>query len=588
MTKQTKEEAAFQEGRGDLGWSCDGCKFYTAGVCEKVNVKPKPDDLCKLFEPRLDEGKVSAAEAVVPGGIARVEMYITRVAKDPQTGLRRWFATDSGIDRDLYGERMSMPLFKDFIRRIENREEPPEPFKSRAWNGGLPYLGVAHYLDLNGEGIVGPTDQVWVDGDILKSRGTFAQTPLADAAYEAIRSDIEAKRPAPERVRISIAFIDWGHDHEGKGVFTRKSLLDRCSYCDAKAGDKVYKAGHLVHLALTRKPAYPDTTIALEERSMSSKRDDAASIVGDELADELEKKSKGMVVRSELIDPAALVVKADKAEGESGTVTAEMPAEEPGDPTPLKGASLAGAVTLDEAEAFLAKSEPGVLLDSWGILTTVLTNIAGEDKRIPITKAVTDFQGQLDVMAVKALLDVQKALNAGVAPSTVTEAVKPEVPVAEVPAPAQVPPSGVPEELHPLDEAIVALRTAYDEAVVTPIARGERLRMIQPSIEGLADVIRRGVDEYTPPAPAPGDAGVEAIVRAVEAAVAPLRAEIAALRQTQAPVERSGPRVPERRAVRTVGLVPGPTVRKSVTDQPPVKPMTPLTRMIRRSVGIPE
>lgn len=587
MTKQTKEEAAFQEERGSLDWSCDGCKFYSAGTCEKVNVKPKPDDLCKLFEPRLDEGKVSAAEAIVPGGIARVEMYITRVAKDPQTGLRRWFATASGVDRDLYGERMSTPLFKDFIRRIESREEPPEPFKSRAWNGGLPYLGVAHYLDLDGEGIVGPTDQAWVDGDILKARGTFAQTPLADAAYEAIRSDIEAKKPATDRVRISIAFIDWGHDHEGVGGFTRKSLLDRCPHCDAKAGDKVYKAGHLVHLALTRKPAYLDTAIELEERSMTTKRDDAASIVGDELADELEKKSKGIVVRSELVDPSALVVKADEAveadvaEGETGTAGKELEAvEEPGEPTPLKGASLAGAVTLDEAEAFLAKSEPGVLLDSWGILATVLTNIAGEDKRQSITKAVTDFQGQLDVMVVKALVDVQKALSAGVAPSTVTEAVKPEEPV-ESPGP-------VPGDLHPLDEAILALRTAYDEAVDTPIARGDRLRMIQPSMEGLAQAITRGVEEYVQPAPAPGETGTEGFIKAMEAVVAPLRAEIALLRQAQAPVERSGPRVPERRAVRNVGQVPGPTVAKSVMDQPAAQPMTPLTRMIRRSVGIRE
>jgi len=247
----------------------------------------------------------------------------------------------------------------------------------------------------------------------------------------------------------------------------------------------------------------------------------------------------------------------------------------------FRSASLAGAVTLDEAEAFLAKSEPGVLLDSWGILTMVLTNIAGEDKRPAITKAVTDFQGQLDVMAVKALVDVQKALSAGVAPSLTTEAVKPEEPV-ESSAP-------VPGELHPLDEAILALRTAYDEAVDTPIARSDRLRMIQPSMEWLAQAITKGVEEYVEPAPAPGDASVEAIVRAVEAAVAPLRAEIAALRQVQpAPVERSGPRVPERRAVRNVGQVPGPTVVKSVMDQPPVKPMTPLTRMIRRSVGIRE
>ena len=146
----------------------------------------------------------------------------------------------------------------------------------------------------------------------------------------------------------------------------------------------------------------------------------------------------------------------------------------------------------------------------------------------------------------------------------------------------------MPEELHPLDEAILALRTAYDEAVDTPIARSDRLRMIQPTLEGLAQAISRGVDEYVQPAPASGDAGTVDFIKAMEAVVAPLRAEIALLRQTQAPVERSGPRVPERRAVRTVGQVPGSTVAKSVMDQAPAQPMTPLTRMIRRSVGIRE
>ena len=217
----------------------------------------------------LDEGVmvVGPLRQLVPVVRANKLLLITKVAEDKQTGALRWFARASGIERDLYNERMSVVLFDDFINRVERRDEVPEPFSSKAWNGGLPYLGIAHYLDMGGLGIVGTTEQLYIDGDLLKARGQFEKSPMALAAYKSIYDDIENNIPLEQRVRISIAFIDWAHNHEGDGggEFKRRSLTDRCQLCADGRGEKVYLAGQLVHLALTRIPAYTTATIELEQ-----------------------------------------------------------------------------------------------------------------------------------------------------------------------------------------------------------------------------------------------------------------------------------------------------------------------------------
>lgn len=218
---------------------------------------------------RLDEGVIAVGplRRLVPVVRANKLLLITKVAEDKQTGVRRWFARASGIERDLYNERMSVVLFNDFINRVESRDEVPEPFSSKAWNGGLPYLGIAHYLDMGGLGIIGDTEQLYIDGDLLKARGTFKETPMALEAYKSIYDDIANNVPLEQRVRISIAFIDWAHNHEGKGggEFKRRTLSDRCDLCADGRGEKVYLAGQLVHLALTRIPAYTTATIELQE-----------------------------------------------------------------------------------------------------------------------------------------------------------------------------------------------------------------------------------------------------------------------------------------------------------------------------------
>lgn len=293
--KLESSEVNFQRHKGIPGFRCGDCFFYENGQCRIVTIMTvSPDDLCDEFEPdrrgKLTSGNITAPGVIKPesgekkksmataksmsviGPLRRVvptivvaEMYITRVAEDKQTGVRRWSASASGIERDLYDERMSVELFNDFIKRAESREAVPIPFASEAWSGGLPYLGVAHYLDMNGHGIAGDTKQIFTDGDYFKARGDFRNSPLGLASYTSIKKDIDTELPHDFRVRISIAFIDWLHEHEGYGMFTRNSMIDRCDMCERGLGEKVYKAGHLVHLALTRRPAYPKASISLED-----------------------------------------------------------------------------------------------------------------------------------------------------------------------------------------------------------------------------------------------------------------------------------------------------------------------------------
>jgi len=642
------KEAYFRLGMGMPSHRCGDCIAYQNGSCVTVAVSPSADDICRLYRPHPANGSMSAMQAGAMGSIGRstaeLSLFINRVSRDPQTGVRRWYSTASGTKRDLYNEKMSVPLFKDFIRRIEAKEKAPEPFASRAWQGGLPYLGVAHYLDMEGEAIVGQTDRVWVDADIFKARGTFADGPLADAAFKAIQEDIRLNRPTDQRVRVSIAFVDWGHDHEGAGTFTRKSLLDRCPHCDSGAGEKVYKSGQLVHLALTRRPAYVETTIALEERSMSARRDDAASVVGEELADELERRSKTLTQKSApAMDASAIVIR---------EVAPPITTEEDADDTAEAegGApSFGGAENMDEAEAFLTRSVSESFVDAQGVLVGILKNLVGDPgKAGMVEKAVADYQSRLDSLAVDALVAVKEALRGrafGDEEEAPAKGKKPnpfakEKPAAGEETPAEetedqmeeeveeeVVPEEAPEgESHILDEAYASLKAAFDEAVASGGDRTTRLQMIQPALNALADAIMENVEgggeevqaEQVPPAEeqappkeapakgakppmkgkAPADeetSDEDALAEIVRAAVAPLVQEMASFRTELAsraappvtPMKRQASLIPERRALRAIvrSSVGAPTPGVVVRSQPE-KGGGRLRSIARRSVGL--
>lgn len=254
--------------------------------------------------------------------LASFSFRINKAYIDPSTGERRWKATGSNTQKDLYDTRMSVDLFRDFIQRIKNKDEVPLQFRSEFWQGGLPYLSIAHYEDLGGWAAAGKATTLYIDGEYLKARGIFENNAVGRALYDAIAKDLVQRSEEP--IRISIAFLDYGHKH-GNIQWTRKSLTDTCPLCRQGLGDMVYNKGLLVHFAATRIPANEDTSIGLEGRSMAitSRKDDAESIVGEALAEELDEKS--LLVGKSKATPALVV----RAEGPGDKDAEDEPEDSP-------------------------------------------------------------------------------------------------------------------------------------------------------------------------------------------------------------------------------------------------------------------
>ena len=241
---------------------------------------------------------------------------ITKATYDKLTNERRWSGTLSDTQKDTYGEKMSLQLFQDFINHITHGDPIPAPYQTDYFKGGMPYVSLAHYPDLNGKAILGKTTDLYVDGKMLKAKGTFEDTPLGRAAFTAVcKSLYDNTDKTTPPVRLSIGFLDMGHMH-GDKEFVRQSLSDICPMCLANVGDKEYRAGYLIHEALTRVPVNSRTEIVAEvNKSMDgikTQLDDAASIVGEELAKEVDTVSKTMVGKSEALGEM-LVIKSEES-----------------------------------------------------------------------------------------------------------------------------------------------------------------------------------------------------------------------------------------------------------------------------------
>jgi cation transport regulator len=229
--------------------------------------------------------------------LASFSMAITNTSYDKATDTRRWKAVASDTDEDLYNDNMTRGLYDDFLQRIESGELPPESFRSDFWDGGVPYLSVSHYPDLNGKGVPGPVDVVYVDGEKLKASGRFDDTPIGKEVFKSISKDLSDNIPDNEKIRISIAFLDWMHKHKSNGfVFDRSESEDPiCPEClkefiSGEYEGKEFLRGQLVHLALTRVPVNTRTSMEVE-RSMTTRKEDAESIIGEELAEELDEEA---------------------------------------------------------------------------------------------------------------------------------------------------------------------------------------------------------------------------------------------------------------------------------------------------------
>lgn len=460
---------------------------------------------------------------------AMVEMSLTitkaTLGKD---GVMRWQAVASTTDLDQRNEQTTLALFEDWIERATTGKSvdylpPPR----------MPFLGLSHYSDLDGFGEAGITEKMYIDGNRFKVSGVFNDNPLGKALFEAVASEREMiqKGETVERpIRISAGWWDITHKH-GDFVFERKSLDHHCPMC-MKGMPREFLKGQPDHWAGTRVPVNKATSIGLEEKSMATKKEDAASIVSPELAEELDKKEKGRLTKkSEVEEQPALVVKAD-----------EQPAK--------VERMFGGATTMQQAEEFqMAQEKANQVWSYFDTFMFVVDNIMYEDdvmnKAALISQAVKDFGDR--VAALKANLSDAVMLQPTVKGEIImSDEQKPDV-----------------------------LQTAI-ETGLQATSREEAFKVIQPVLEEYVNTIKAQVDAKFPPDP------TEQVTKAINDAFGPITEQlgliVAKLNQqpAQAPVQKS--------------LMPGQVHLAGHSNEMPVSPITgkpsALTAMIRKSVGV--
>jgi hypothetical protein len=251
---------------------------------------------------------------------AEFSMSVSKVAFDKATQERHITLVASDTDPDLADEKMSKHLFQDFVNRIEQEIPIPEEFRSAIceenWCGGQPYLSISHYKSAGGKNVPGEIRVSYVDGNRFKSKAVLHDTVLGKAVFKSLNDDLMGKSEFDDRVRVSIGFLDLAHKH-GDFLFERKSLTDVCPKCAEGEGNKEYWEGVLVHEAFTRKPMNPRTDVEVQKMAIMTKKDDAESIVGEEVLKELDLESKSQVADEELI-----IIKSDDMDEDmsSGTM----------------------------------------------------------------------------------------------------------------------------------------------------------------------------------------------------------------------------------------------------------------------------
>src|SRR5690349_11973708 len=91
--------------------------------------------------------------------IAEFSMAVIKASYEKETGKMFFRMVASDTEKDLYETQMSLELFSDFTRRIEQNTPIPAPFDEvmveDGWDGGMPYLSIAHYKSAGGRNEIG-------------------------------------------------------------------------------------------------------------------------------------------------------------------------------------------------------------------------------------------------------------------------------------------------------------------------------------------------------------------------------------------------------------------------------------------------
>lgn len=501
--------------------------------------------------------------------LVEIPLIITKASLHDD-GTMRWCATVSDTQPDRTGERTSLSLFQDWIERVEKSKgveflPPPR----------VPFLGVSHYPSFDGDGEAGRTEKMYIDGRQFKVSGVFLDTPLGKTVFEAVRGELETVKKGgtiDQPIRISAAWWDLEHSH-GKFVFTRQSLTEACPMCAEGTRNKAYLKGQPDHWASTRVPINPRTGLGLEEKSMVTRRDDAASIVGDELADELEEKGKKLTGKSEAEEAPAMVVKADE-EAEKAHLGEAMGDEEGFRP-------LGGALSMGDADAFIQSQQMmDRLFTNWDIFRIVVDNILsapnGTDQIAAIGDVTKEFGDRVNTLKSNvsdAFLVAQAMVSATSQPASI-EVEKGEPIVTEEITTEQ------PEAQAVVNDPAATLGTSVQATLSnSTLSREAKTEALQGALNDYAGAVKAQLDAVAPPPP--GEEIVKAVEKSNAAMIERFDLLIAKLGAGQPVVPGS---VPQQKSFTPTGPVQ-PQARQ---EQLPISPITgepsALRAMVERSV----
>lgn len=207
-------------------------------------------------------------------------MAFSKIVK--RDGVMHFELTATDTDWDSQEERLALELFGDFIERenIKKAEQGEQYIP--------PYLSQSHY-----HRSLGDVNEIWIQGNRFKNRGIFYDDKYGRALFKAILEERASGEEVENPIKTSIGF--WPY-------VTRK-----------EDGKTVFIKGEFDHVAATRVPINERTSFdEVIEKSMITKKDDASSIIGDDLAEELDIEERNRKEKSDLEE--GMVIKSEEEE----------------------------------------------------------------------------------------------------------------------------------------------------------------------------------------------------------------------------------------------------------------------------------
>jgi len=204
-------------------------------------------------------------------------MAFSKISK--RQGIMHFELTSSDTDWDTEEERLTLEIFDDFRRQEEEKKAKLEEEYIP------PYLSMSHYRMP-----IGDVNEIWTQGERFKNRGIFYDDKFGRALFKAILEERTSGEEVEKPIKVSIGF--WPREAREEN------------------GRIAYTKGEFDHVAATRVPINVRATFdEVIEKSMLTKKDDATSIIGEELAIELDDDERSRMEKGDLKD--GMVIKAE-------------------------------------------------------------------------------------------------------------------------------------------------------------------------------------------------------------------------------------------------------------------------------------